>query len=1269
MTALIRRSIDGEVLGPGEMIRVIGRTHPLNGGRIDRLALAGSSITEILALALSDHPDLRLRRDFIVHLDGHPIPEKNWRRVRVKKGGTVTFVPRLQNSGVLRSVLSVVVAVAAIIVAGPLGGAFAATAFGAAIGISAATATALIAGGIILAGTLALNALFPVRPAAVPEGVNATALNSIQGARNQANPFGPIPVVLGRHRQSPVYAAKPYTEIVGDDQYLRLLFCLGYGPLVIEDIRIGETPIAQFSDYEIQIRQGFVGDAATSLYPGSVDETSLSITLENFGDGGGVDGTAGVIHTQSTAAETDEISLDFTATEGMFYANPQSRTGSPEPWSVRIDIWVQIHSAGAFVPAGQVEFTRSVSPTRRGFVYAVARGQHQVRVRRATGWGGEFVRDTVVWSALRSIKHAAPIAFPKPLALIALRIKGTDQLSGVIDTLNCVTTSLVKAWNGAAWVVDAGSQWPSDLFRHVLQGPANARPVPDEQIDLENLQEWRTFCVANNFRFNQVRSGVTSVSDALDDIAAAGRAVKTFIDGKWGVIWDRPADSIVQHFTPRNSWGFQLQRAYAQQPHGWRVPFINEVNGFTSDERIVYDDGYDASNATLFEGLQFPGVTDPEGIWKHGRFHIAQSRLRPEKISLSVGWEHLVCTRGDRVHVTHDVPLIGLASGRVKSVAGQVVTLDQQVTVENGKTYGVRFRVPEGARSFNRALSATVAGDYLEIELVGDLSLVRAGTLFGFGETDLESAVYRVQGISHQKDLIATLTLVDDAPEISLADQGEIPEYDPHVTVPPDPFTLPPRDLRYQEVIDGQGASVRALMRLIWQVPRFGHIASFEVQRRDDDVGGSWVTVESVPVPRTSADVPLVAAGVWSFRVRCVFSDGTVSAWASLIGLTLSGLTSAPADVINLHFRSVDGQTVLDWTPVIDQRILNYEVRKGTGWDTGLVVGDAVVQPPWPATGDGTYHVRAYIVSPFGLRIYSAATASISIAGSIIARNIILSKDEQADGWTGALDGGVVDGSFIRTDIGETIGDALATEIVAQLELDGLHIAVYVSGSVVDIGRAAECRFWTEYEASGVAQGADFLGTSDFMAEVDVLGAAPTRFIRAFPIWRFASAGEIDAFAAADVFAAPDVFSAGAEWGDWVAIPQGTRVARFYQTGYVLITDQENIDAVGTKFRWFVDVPDRTDDYTDLAVPDTGLALTFYAGGYDATETPGAVPTPFNGGPNGALVPHVQRAIVDGSNGDEVKITDLTLIGCTVHVVNAGSNVTRTGVNLLVRGY
>jgi hypothetical protein len=1273
MNALTPSHLDGEILPPGGMIRVVGKTHPLSGGRIECLVQAGSSITEILLEALSERPDLRLRRDFVVHVDGDFIPEAMWSHVRVKLGATVTFTPLLQDSGTLRSVLGVVVAVAALIIAP-----YAAGVILGLTGTALSVGTALVAGGIILAGTLALNALFPTRPAASPESISSTALNSIQGAQNQLGSIEQaVPVVLGRHRQSPFYGAKPYTEIVGDDQYLRLLFVVGYGPLEISDIKIGETPLSSFEGVTTEIRQGFPGDAPITLYPGQVDEVALSIELDNAVDPAGVEGSGGYWQTQNTSPDTDEISLDWTATQGCFHIN--QKTGAPEDWRVPIHTQYRAVGSPTWIDLPSINFTRSVDPCRRGLNWTVARGYYEVRTQKGTGDGDPAqVKDTIVWTAIRSIKHAPPITFPKPLALIALRIKATNQLTGVISTLNCVCRSLVQAYSGTpgVWLDNTGSQWPSDLFRLALQGPANARPRADAQIDVANLEEWWAFCVANAFKFNQVRATAgQTVSQALDDIAAAGRAVKTFANGTWGVSWDRPNDPIVQHFTPRNSWDFRLQKPYAQQPHGWRVSFINERNGFTRDEITVYDDGYDSSNATLFEGIEFPGVTDPDLIWKHGRFHIAQSRLRPEKISLSCGWENIICTHGDRVYVAHDVLLIGLAWGRVKSVDGQIVTFDEQVTIEDGKTYGFKFRVAEDIRSITRVVDPgdiddpLPAGDYYSLTLVGDLSLIAPGTLFSFGETDREAAVYRVQGKAHQKDLIATLTLVDDAPAIALADQGAIPPYNPNITIPPDPFTLPPRDLRYLEVIDGNGATVRALVRLLWQVPRVGKIATFEVQQRDDDTGGPWVTVDSVPIPRTTADVSLVAAGVWSFRVRCIFSDGTFSDWASLIGLSLQGLTFPPGDITNLHQHSVDGQTVLDWTPVNDQRILYYEVRKGSSWDTGLVVGDAVSQPPWPTTGDGSYHVRAYVLSPFGLRIYSVATASITIAGSIIERNIIVSRDELATLWTGALDGGARDGSFIRTDAGASITLPFAQEVVDELALTGLHIAVYVSQIIVDIGRAAECRYWTKFDGSGVLQGADFLGQSDVLGSGDALGVSPTRFIRILPIWRFATGGNNDVFAPADVYGLPDAFSGDIEWGDWVSSASGTRVSRFFTPGIVVITDAADTDATATEFSWFVDVPDRNDDYTQLAVPDTGLDVVFYAGGYAATPAGGAAPTPYNGGPNGSTVPHVQRGIVNNTNGDEVKITNLTLAGCTVHVVNAGSNVTRSGVNLLVRGY
>jgi hypothetical protein len=120
------------------------------------------------------------------------------------------------------------------------------------------------------------------------------------------------------------------------------------------------------------------------------------------------------------------------------------------------------------------------------------------------------------------------------------------------------------------------------------------------------------------------------------------------------------------------------------------------------------------------------------------------------------------------------VLLIGLASGRVKSVAGQVVTFDETVTVEDGKTYGMSFGWPRRPRrSFARGRCHR--GRRLQLADAGRRShrhRREPGCLFAFGETAQEYAVYRVQAIAHQKDLIATLTLVDDAPAISTADRA-----------------------------------------------------------------------------------------------------------------------------------------------------------------------------------------------------------------------------------------------------------------------------------------------------------------------------------------------------------------------------------------------------------------------------------------------------------------------------------------------------------------
>jgi hypothetical protein len=1269
MNALVREVLTGEVISPDETVSVFGTTHVLNavgGSRIARRVPAGLSIAEILDQVLDGRDPSRL----VVRIGDHAIEPSNWRRVRVKPGAVVTFSPRPGNTTLLRTVLTVVVAIAAFAFAGPIAGSLTVAGF-AITGTALAIATAVAATGIMLAGTLAINALLPIKPPAQPDSVNSTTLNSIQGAQNQANPFGPIPVVLGRSRQSPYYGAKAFTELVGDDQYLRVLFCLGYGPLLIEDLQIGETPLSSYTDVEVQILQGF-GSDPTPNFPSQVEEMALSVDLnESRG-----------LNIQTTPEDTDEISVDITCPQGVYRVN--TGNGKIEDYSVYVDLLYRPTGTVSWTQFGPLIFGKSRNVQRAGRRVAVPRGQYDVAVQKKGFADDDNVKDDAVWTVLRSFKNDPVINFSKPLALVNLRIKATGQLNGIVNTFNCVTTSMVPAFDGAAtWVPNTASQNCADLYRYVLQGAPNARARTDAQIDVDNLEQWWAVCVANGYKFNQVVNSTGSVYDKLFAIAVAGRAKPTFTNGRWGVDWDRSTDPIVQHFTPRNSWGFQLQRPYVQKPHGWRVSFINEDNNFTQDERIVYDDGYDASNATLFEGLEFEGVTDPGLIWKHGRFHIAQSRLRPEKIQLSVGWEHLVCTGGDRVLVTHDVALIGVGTGgRVKTVSGQVVTLDDAITMENGKTYGLVFRVADDVRSFERAIDMA-AGEYPKdsaITLLGDLSLVKRGTLFAFGETEREAAAYRVQGIAHQDDLVATLTLVDDAPAISLADQGAIPAYNPNVTIPPDPLTLAPEDFRYVEATDGQGNSVRAITILSWVAARHGAIVASELQVAEGD--NAFAPLAVLPWPQLSLTVPLQEPGIWSFRVRFQFENNAVSAWTELSHIDLEGLSAAPADVENIRAAAyVDSNTSIAWDEVIDYRPIRYAVRLGDSWESGLELG-TVAHPPFAAHGKGTYWVKAY-AGPDAQRAYSVNAAGVDIAGSSLVRNVIAERDEAADGWNGIFTGTVAkSGDLIRTggsgDI-LSLTDYLNTPDVLNLGGQGEGTYEIDESRYISAGRVAPCRVTVTWKGSSQSIADNYLANPDILNNPDILAAGSTDLVQVYPEVSVAQNSVIDDIfsldpvdnPANDLFAEADIFSADTSFGPWLKYEPGIYVGMHFRSRLVLKTSDPQVIALALEYDFQVDIPDRLDTWAivsgvgtslnQITVPHGGLAITFATNG-------SSTPEPFNGGPFTDPAPLIQITNTSSSAFD-FEVTSLDLDGCIINPRLAGVLTDAPKTNISIQGW
>lgn len=744
MSAPMLLPLQGELLGREDTVTVVAALHPLKASRDVLCVPAGLSIAEIVALAEKRADYGRVGRSLRIWIGSDPVPEALWSRVRMKPGTLLILraVPGKGGSTLFRSLALLAVAILTAFVAPYL------TPIIGTLGVAVLSAAVTVGAGLLI------NALFPVNA----KQKDAGTVYSIAGNQNLAARYQPVSMVHGRMRVYPRYAASAYTEFVGDDQYLHLQLIWGYGPLDIEDVKIAETPIAAFHDVEIEHFNGYPSDGQPTLYTNTVVQQDLNIEVKN------VDGWT----VRTTSEDVTRWALDIIAPNGL-YATRNS--GDPQIHTVSIEVQQSPAYAENWSPAGECSMTAvSTKPIRRTVEAEVPKGTYDIRWRRTTPDFDGFpnITSTTAVSALRSYRPDPPVTFGKPLAKTVLKIRATSQLSGVIDNLNGVVSSRVKAFNGSSWIDNALSRSPADQLIRVLQGPGNARPVPSAKIDWTTIELWWRFCDRNAFAYNRVHDERQPLLEAAQDVCSAGRAAIVFRDGMWSVVWDDPSAPVVQHFTPRNSERFSGKRTYSRLPHGFRIKFRNEARAWRDDELVVYAPGYSAANATLLEEIEIPGLTDHTLVERQGAYHYAQLFYRPEEYSLRVDIENLVCTRGDRVRVTYDLPAWGLISARVAGLSGNRISIDERTNFDGARGYCVRFRRPDGT-GYVRLIAPT-AGETSDFDLSGTGELPAAGDLCVVGEVGQESVVLRIKMIEPGEELSADLTLVDDAPEIAAAD-------------------------------------------------------------------------------------------------------------------------------------------------------------------------------------------------------------------------------------------------------------------------------------------------------------------------------------------------------------------------------------------------------------------------------------------------------------------------------------------------------------------
>lgn len=709
-------------------------------------------------------PERALRHYYNVTIAGHLIPEVNWRLVRPRAGAEVRVMFAPRGSGGGRIAAMVGIAVLAIVVSIATAGV--ATPFIAGLGASALTAS--IAGGALAAvaatavtvgGTMLVNHFLPAAVPQISSGIgNDSPTYSIEGARNEFRPWGVVPQLLGKFRITPAKAAET-RETVGSDNYWRTILVWTAGPITLTDMRIGETPIANFQDVETEFRRGYQPEQITdkgawlplSGFPGA----------PAFGDtwtasaGGTVDGLAiavGQTITFNGLAAMDKAAawdLDQQKPFRLFpqdvhdeplqvkltsASEPQLRTTQAKAREIAIEV---VFGGGLFhaqnMPPGKladnqvnmrIEYSRSganewltafngqIRGRQRTPLYwgkrwtvdpdASPNGAYDVRIYPTFGHDGQRNIAECYWIALRTIGTAEPLPV-RGLAATAIRIRASGQLSGQLSELSAVGQTIAKTWDAVseAWVWKPTSN-PAALDRMVIQHAHVPYRLEDAGVDLAMMREWAEYCDANGLEYNGYLDSETTVGRLREDIGRMGHASPSLRDVKRSVVIERPQTVPVRMFTPRNTWGFGGELTYPEPPHAFRVAFVNAAKEYKVDEIVVYDDTHSDGTATLFERLEPPGLTDAAIAHKYARRELARRVIQRENVRFHTDFEFLACERGDLIAYQHDAMAVGLGSGRVVSLgieAGRVatVTIDERVTMRSGESYVLRAkRVVDG---------------------------------------------------------------------------------------------------------------------------------------------------------------------------------------------------------------------------------------------------------------------------------------------------------------------------------------------------------------------------------------------------------------------------------------------------------------------------------------------------------------------------------------------------------------------------------------------
>lgn len=798
---------------------------------------------------------------------------------------------------------------------------------------------------------------------------------------------------------------------------------------------------------------------------------------------GGVESEIGVnVEVKKTTSVTRTITSSITnaarvtlSVGSLFRSKDDGSTAGAD---VRLAIDLQTNGGGFVQLVLDTIEGKATSKYQRSYRIPLSgTGPWDIRVRRLTDDSEDLkLQDKTYWDAYTEIVDAK-LRYPNS-ALVAMRFdsaafsgvptRGYDLKLKKIQipvNYNPLTRAYTGAWNGTfqtAW-----SDNPAWCFYDLV---TNSRYGLGNFVAAGQVDKWALYSIAQycdelvddgfggtepRFTCNMYLQTQAEAYKVIQDMASCFRSMIYWATGTITLSQDAPSDAVAL-FTQANveDGMFSYSGSSAKARHTVAMVTWNDPADLYRQKVEYIEDA---------EGIARFGVVPTEVVAigctsrgqanRVGRWLLYSERYEAEVVSFATGVEAAIARPGQIIKVA-DASRAGVRlGGRVSSATTTAITLDAAVSL-GASSWTAYAMLPDGTVGTAAVSSATGKTINLSTALA---DTPQPGAQWILSTTSVEAQTFRVMTVSEREDGKIDITALAHNPDkYASVDDGLVLQPRDITNLSPIPDT--PGALTINEALYTYQAEVRAMLNIGWE--NVQGASAYRVLWSKD--GSNFVeSITSV----SDFDVLNVTPGDYVVQVYAVGPTGKESSSYSTASITALGKTAPPANVAG--FTSIIDPSIgvtLSWTPSADLDLDVYEIRAGSSFAAGTLVGQvkgSTLKIGVIPTGSTTYWVAAldtsgvYSTTPASTVVTIAAAAATSVSAAFAGENIVLT-------W-GAIQGSLATAQYeIRYGAsfaaGTSLGNIKGTTFSAKAQWSGTRAfwvaAVDIAGNTGTAGQA-----------------------------------------------------------------------------------------------------------------------------------------------------------------------------------------------------------------------